>query len=223
MEMDIALAFLRNDSCVLFCSDDKAKIHIGEPGAVLSTGVRGKKILAPSQITIASLDHDVHHKGSMTPSVYLRCDIPDDPSKSFVRGIITTVLNNNSVFQTSSPFRHAVALVREIKTVQDMPRILLKFSDGGTDQCNTLESVKCSLICIFKELDLDMLIAARCAPGQSWINPAERVMSILNIGLQNCAIEQVAGSDTFKKSLKSCSGKDVRKAAVNEISCWPWP
>ena len=74
---------------------------------------------------------------------------------------------------------------------------------------NTLEAVKCSLICIFKELHLDLLIvgyfsackfkwntskilkknidssffsfAGRCAPGQSWTNPAERVMSILNL------------------------------------------
>ena len=37
------LAVLHRDSCTMYCCDDKAKIHIGEPGAVLSTGVRGKK------------------------------------------------------------------------------------------------------------------------------------------------------------------------------------
>ena len=48
----------------------------------------------------------------------------------------------------------------------------------GTDQHNTLESVKCAHICLFKEFDLDMLIAARCAPGHSFANPAVRVMSV---------------------------------------------
>ena len=199
----------------MFCCDDKAKIHLGEPGAVLSTGVRGKKSLAPSQTTIAALDHDVHHKGSLTPSVYLNCEIPDDPSKSFVRGNVTTILNY-SVFQVSTPLRHAVALVREVKKLDQLPGVLLKFADGRTDQRNTLESVKCSLICVFKELDLDMLVAARCAPGYSWTNPAERIMSVLNLRLQNCALERMAGDEEFEKALKSCSSmEDVRKVAEN--------
>ncbi len=56
--------------------------------------------------------------------------------------------------------------------------MFLKLSDGGTDHRNTLEAVKISAICMFKELDIDMHIEARCAPGQSWSNPAERVMSV---------------------------------------------
>lgn len=63
-------------------------------------------------------------------------------------------------------------------------QVLLKFSDGGTDHHNNLESVKCSVIAVFTELNVDMLIGARCAPRHSWTNPAARVMSVLNIGLQ---------------------------------------
>lgn len=33
------------------------------------------------------------------------------------------------------------------------------------------------------KLDLDFLCACRTAPHQSWRNPAERVMSIVNLGL----------------------------------------
>ena len=76
----------------------------------------------------------------------------------------------------------------------------MKYSEGGTDQRNTLESVKCSLISLFNELNLDMVIACRCAPGQSWINTAERVMSVLNVTLQNCALER-----------EPCSGEIERK------------
>lgn len=84
---------------------------------------------------------------------------------------------------------------------RQVPPVLLKFSDGGTDQRNTLESVKCATICVFRELNLDMMILGRCAPGNSWVNPAERIMSILNLGLQNCALERNATEedpDKFK-------------------------
>lgn len=45
-------------------------------------------------------------------------------------------------------------------------------------------------VVISKSLDVDMLIAAWGAPVQPWCNPAERVMSILNMGLQPCALER---------------------------------
>lgn len=73
------------------------------------------------------------------------------------------------------------------KYKEKIPSVLFKYTDGGTDQRNTLESVKIASICLFKEFDLDLLITARCTPGHSYRNPAERVMSVLNYGLQNCA------------------------------------
>jgi hypothetical protein len=38
--------------------------------------------------------------------------------------------------------------------------------------------------------DFDMLIAVRTAPHHSWCNPAERIMSVINYGLQGIAIEK---------------------------------
>lgn len=79
----------------------------------------------------------------------------------------------------------------------------MKFTDGGTDQRNTLESVVCASICIFYELDLDMMILARCAQDDSWIKTAERtIMSVLNIALQNCALERGKGDEETEKMLK---------------------
>lgn len=49
-------------------------------------------------------------------------------------------------------------------------------------------SVKCALISSFIDLELDFLVASRTAPGHSRINPVKRVMSILNLTLQNVAI-----------------------------------
>ena len=34
------------------------------------------------------------------------------------------------------------------------------------------------------------MTVARCGPGQSYMNPAEKIMSILNLGLQNVATER---------------------------------
>jgi hypothetical protein len=168
----------------------------------------------------------VHHKGALTPSVYLHNAIPETSEQSFCRGQVTVVVNDN-ILQQSSPIRHAAAMIAIMlaKYSNDtMPSMLMKFSDGGTDQRNTLESVKCSLIAIFKLLNLNKLIAARCAPGQSWINPAERVMSLLNIALQNCALERPACSDVVEKLIARCNGMQaVREAAAsNETMSAEW-
>ena len=71
-----ALAVELGKDCALFFCDDKAKVQIGEPDVPLSTGVRGKKVLALTNTTLAATDHDLHHKGSLTPSVYMQCDVP---------------------------------------------------------------------------------------------------------------------------------------------------
>ena len=53
------LAIQDRGNCVFISCDDKSKIDFGEPGHVLSSGVRGKKSIAPSNTTLVSLDHDV--------------------------------------------------------------------------------------------------------------------------------------------------------------------
>lgn len=68
------------------------------------TGVRGKKSVTLSSTTLAATDHDLHHKGSLIPSVYMQCDVPESIDKPFYRGKVTVVVND-SVFQ-SSPMLH---------------------------------------------------------------------------------------------------------------------
>ena len=86
-------------------------------------------------------------------------------------------------------------LCKIIKELEHVPPILTKYTDSGADQRNTLEYVKVTSICLFKELDLDFMLAARCAPGHSNMKPAERIMSILNFGLRNVATERVPCDD----------------------------
>ena len=62
-----------------------------------------------------------------------------------------------------------------------------------------------------------MLIHARCTPRHSYTNPAERVMSILNLGLQNCALERKALTEEAEKDIKKCgSVAEIRGRAEND-------
>ena len=169
----------QRDKAVLLCCDDKAKVPFGEPGKAVSTAVRGKKSIVPTSSKLVAMDHDMN-KGSLTPSVVLQCKVPESTDKSFVRGNVYTAVND-SVLQSASPFRHAAFTVKILSSQESKYPILRKYTDGGTDQRSKLESVLAAYICLFRELNLDILIHVRCAPGHSWTNPAERIMSILNI------------------------------------------
>ena len=61
---------------------------------------------------------------------------------------------------------------------------LFIYSDGGPDHRLTYVSVHLSLIALFFNLNLDLVVAARTVPSHSWANPVERVMSTINLGLQ---------------------------------------
>ena len=83
--------------------------------------------------------------------------------------------------------------------------ILFLYSDGGPDHRLTYVSVKLSLICLFLKLDLDYLCAGRTAPYHSWRNPVERIMSILNLGLQCVGLARAEMPAEFEKEVKKCS------------------
>ena len=61
-----------------------------------------------------------------------------------------------------------------------------------------------SLICLFLKLDLDYLCAGRTAPYHSWRNPVERIMSILNLGLQCVGLARAEMPAEFEKEVKKC-------------------
>lgn len=126
-------------------------------------------------------------KGSLTPSVTLDVSIPADFVDSFYQGSVTVSLKD-SIFQASSPFRHAVELHHILQQKGEIKPVLIIFSDGGPDHRLTYPAVKISLIILFRRLNLEMLIAGRTAPGHSWANPVERIMSLLNLAFQNMSL-----------------------------------
>ncbi len=178
--------------------DDKAKIPIGEPGMAVSTGVRGRASITPTNTTLGALDHDVSSKCSLTSSVLLHAKIPDKLEGSWYTGKVK-VFVSEAVFDQANAYRCSAMLIKSIMESGPLP-VVFRYTDGGAENRNNLIKVQLGMIAAFLILNLDLLVLARCAPGQSWQNPAERVMGILNVALQNCSTERQAVPDEAVES-----------------------
>jgi len=67
------------------------------------------------------------------------------------------------------------------------------------------------------KLDLDLLIAVRTPPGHSWKNPVERIMSILNLGMQSIGLMRDKMSDDLENLMKKCNSmEEIRTHSNNE-------
>src|SRR5947199_10789317 len=67
----------------------------------------------------------------------------------------------------------------------------------------------------FLHENFDFLCAVRTAPYNSWTNPAERIMSILNLALQNVALKRDKMSDEAELAFEKLNiTKDIWKAAT---------
>ena len=62
--------------------------------------------------------------------------------------------------------------------------------------------------------DFDLLVAARIASQQSWMNPVERIMSILNLGLQGVIIVHESMSNKMEILFNKYGNlEEIRQAA----------
>lgn len=213
------MASALRDECVFICLDDKSIVPIGEPGKPVSTGVRAhNKSLVPLNAKLSALDHDFHVHGAV-PSVLFKVYVPENGSDSFYHGQVHVSVKDK-VFNPSSATRHTAETVNILRTTDSedgislaKPRLFV-YTDGGPDHRTTYWSVQLAYIAMFVSLDLDMLIAARTAPSQSYNNPAERCMSLLNISLQNVALERCSMTDALEYKVKSLTSlKKLRSAS----------
>ena len=111
----------------------------------------------------------------------------------------------DAVFEHSTALRHNCEVFHILQSMSFSKPILFLYSDGGPDHRLTFFSVKLSMICLFLKLNLDYLCAARTAPYHSWKNPVERVMSLLNSGLQCVGLARAKMPDEFEKEVAKCS------------------
>lgn len=207
------------DYACFISADDKHKVPIGE-GVPVSTGVRNKKTLAPAEGEITAADHDFT-KLSLTPSVTLFINIPYDISESFYDGKVY-VSFKDAVFQPSSALRHSTEFFNLINRQyhnQPLPSILSLYTDGGPDHRCTFGSVQVALICLFLAGNFDMLIAVRTAPHHSWCNPAERIMSVINYGLQGVAIEREKMPEEYEDEFEALKTLENIREKAKDNPC----
>jgi len=99
----------------------------------------------------------------------------------------------DTIFEPSSAIRHSTEFLNALNIQYDhqtFPPILCLYTDEGPDHRCNYGSVQIALICLFLSGNFDLLVAVRTAPNHSWTNPAERVMSTLNLGLQGVALKR---------------------------------
>ena len=200
------------DYALFVSMDDKAIVPVGEPDRPISSGVRAhNKSLAAVNTNLVALVHDFHICG-VVPSVSFCIDIPQHPGDSFYQGNLHVSVKDK-IFSPSIPLRHSTDLVSMIRMSDaysndgvnlNVP-ILYLYIDGGPDHRTTYWSVKVALVALFIALDLDFLVAGRTAPSQSYANPAERAMSLLNLGLQNITLTREKMDNSFEQKMKSLS------------------
>ena len=210
------------DHCHMQCLDDKAIVPVGDPGKPMTAVSRSHHsgLTSGERNQLLCVDHDYHLCG-IVPSVCLTVEIPDTPRGSFYHGDVHVTLKDK-IFQPSSPFRHStetVGLVRQFCSDDDVNSrkpILVRYTDGGPDHRPTYTSVQIASILEFIALDLDMFVACRTAPHQSFNNPAERVMSLLNLGLQNVSLSRPEMDAGFELQMKSLSSMSAVRNSRNE-------
>ena len=206
-------AIICRDFCNFICLDDKHRVKVGEPEVPVAAVERGRQVLVSKNERMVVADHDFT-KFSLIPSVIFQVNIPEEIKETWYTGQVYIGFKD-AVLEPSSSIRHATELysVLSSTSTSTLP-VLFLYTDGGPDHRLTYISVQISLICFFKKLDLDFLCAARQAAYQSWRNPVERLMSIINLGLQSVGIARSSVGINVEVELKKCNSmSQLRKVA----------
>jgi hypothetical protein len=212
-----AMAVMWGENAVMCCQDDKTKVPVGEPNnPVAATSVPGK---APQRLEKqhGALDHDVS-KFSIVPSANFFIDIPDSVQGSFYMGQPWITLKD-ATFQMSHPLRHTVEFLHLLYTEYDPPNqaslaLVLKYHDGGADHNVTHAWVQLCCIIEWLHSEVDLLLSERCVPGQSYIDPAERTFSKLNLALQCTSLER----DRAPKEVEQLIPHANSMAAIRKVA-----
>jgi hypothetical protein len=208
-EKEFSIKF--KEHLVFVSMDDKHTIKVGEHNCPVAAVERGKQVLVAIGTKLVVADHDFT-RISMTPSVNLFIQVPDHIDESFYTGQVCVSFKENA-FQPSSPMRHMAELKGGMTSMKINKPILLAYTDGGPDHRLTYLSVQLSLICLWLDLDLDFLCAVRTPPKHTWKNPVERIMSIINIGLQGIGIMREKAVPNECKLIQCGGLKAIRKMA----------
>ena len=194
--------------------DDKHTCKVGEPDFPVAAVERGKEVIVARSQSFQVTNHDFT-KVTVTPSATMLINIPDDIEGTFYDGQIHVGAKENC-FQPSSSFRHITELSEILEQDEKSKEILCLYTDGGGPD-HRLTYLSVQMICLFLKQYKDELIAVRTPPKNSWENPLERVMSILNQGLQCIGLMRKKGAEHIEDELKNASTmKEIRALAEND-------
>ena len=201
---------------VHFSCDDKRLIYIGPPGVPVSTGERRRgRSLVPFGQTLSAADHDTLLRGRGCPSLILSCDVPTLFGMSMYSGRVFINLHD-AVFRPSTALSHAsdTAFVAA-KLVRESGKqlaVMTYVSDGGGDHQIRHQSVQIVTIALFLYMDLDIMHKVQTVANHSYANIVERVMSILNLALQNISLCRPAMTEELENMYMRCKSlADVRR------------
>ena len=198
------------DVTTFICQDEKHTVKVGELGCPLAAVERGKRIIVGLNQSMEVGDYDFA-KFSLTPSVNLDVEIPEDMDESFCNGQVYVGLKENA-FQPSSAVRHVCELKMLHESGKDNP-VECHYHDGGPDHNLRYPRTQLAQIAYFMAHNLDYLCLVQTPPHHSWKNPAERVMSNLNLALQGIGVMRTA-APTVELQLKSANSlKAIRHLA----------
>ena len=153
------------DLAIFVSLDDKHRIKVGEPNYPVAAAERGRRVLVGQNETFEVGDHDFT-KFSLIPSVSFTINIPESIEGSWYEGAVH-VGYKDAVLQPSSALRHATEVNSILVPKIGNKSILLVYTDGGPDHRLTFFSVQLSLIALFLNLNLDLLVVGRTDPHHS--------------------------------------------------------
>ena len=211
------------DYAAFVSTDDKKKIKIGEPKWPITEATRGKRVLIATNQLLQAADHDFLTI-SVMPTVMLLHHIPADVEDSWYCGIPDIYLKLHAM-EPSTAVRNAKEIANVIIDHYGGKKELVTpisgiCTDGGPEHWSSFLSVQIACIALQRFLYLDMLVAARTAPGHSFKNPPQKVHCILNLALYGigCMWKEIHEVPELEKKFGSCSGVNDVPTLISENS-----
>ena len=206
----------------------------------MTFGGRGRSNILPSNVESVAGDHDFYIV-NFTPSVRLHVYVKPDKGQdmiSYYRGkspafliiryfidvatrYLTAylfpgkahVLLKDAIFQPLGPIHHATELLTLRKNARPNG-VEMIYTNGGPDHNINFLNVQIARLAYFILSRFDTLIVGRTTPTQSWTNPGDRVMSVLNLEMHNYTLGRELMDEDFERHMPRCSiMSSVRKLA----------
>ena len=217
-----------------FSTDTKCKEPIGEPGYRIAAVTRGKKVIIGLNEKFLATYHDFS-KLSIIAEAYILHEIPekheltdekvdddllDKGSRLGEWYSVQVFYGFKSMVSEGSIAMRCAAEIADVITghFDKTPPCLSVYSDSGPERKTDNLSVQKSYIALFLKHCFEEVLTARTAANLSYRNPAERVHSIANLGLQSIGWMRKPMSKNLEKLMHNanCNDEIRRLCDANE-------